>query len=100
MSVWGGRRVQRIRAHWADEILLAWASGRPLECGAAVCVYPSRALGPASSWDVGHGTAKSLDPDRMWDPTNHHPEHVRCNRRDGARIAQLRKGAKRERAWL
>ena len=97
---WGGRRVQRIRAHWAAAILEAWQAGLPIRCGALVCVYPSRDLGPASSWDVGHRTAKSLDPALVWEPTNHHPEHVRCNRRDGARIAQLRKGSKRERSWL
>ena len=100
MTRWGGRRVERIRAHWGEQILAAWIAGMPVECGALVCVYPSRALGPASTWDVGHSTAKSLDPSRMWDPTNHHPEHVRCNRRDGARIANVRKSTRRERSWL
>lgn len=97
---WGGRRVQKIREHWATQIAEAWAAGMPVQCGALVCVYPTRSLGPGSSWDVGHGAAQIEDPSRVWDPSNHHPEHVRCNRRDGQAIARRRRGAKRERAWL
>ena len=100
MSRWGGRRVEKIRAYWADRILTAWAKGTPIQCGALVCLYSSRALGPGSAWDVGHGTARVDDPSRTWDPTNHHPEHTRCNRAGGAQITNTRRKRGRTRAWL
>ena len=97
---WGGRRVEKIRAHWGDVILARWVAGDPVECGALICLLPSRAIGPGSSWDVGHGTARSDDPARTWDPTNHHPEHARCNRADGARRTNTRHSRNRQRSWL
>jgi hypothetical protein len=46
-----------------------------LRCRADVCVMSSRWIGKDEAWDLGHEAGQ-----RSW----RGPEHVRCNRRQGA----------------
>lgn len=73
-----------------------------LRCRADVCVMPSRWISKAEAWDLGHESGQ-----RSW----RGPEHVRCNRRQGAinsnrtgnpgaRAATRRRGRRRPRTDL
>lgn len=73
-----------------------------LRCRADVCVMPTRWIGRGEAWDLGHEAGQ-----RSW----RGPEHVRCNRRQGAinsnrtgnpgaRAAARRRGRRRPRPDL
>lgn len=93
MKRMSGHRVTELRAKWARVILEKWQAGMPLECAAAVCVMPTRAIGPGSSWDLGHPVAIA-EGGTVWNPAELRPEHSRCNRTDGANIANRRRSAR------
>ena len=76
-----GWRHQQERARWVDHQRAGGdeeSDGRRrgrLRCRADECVMPTRWIGKGEAWDLGHEPGQ-----RAW----RGPEHVRCNRRQGA----------------
>lgn len=56
-------------------------------CSAATCLFPDRWIEPGTPWDLGH------TPDRT---TWTGPEHMSCNRSEGARRGNRMRGAARK----
>ena len=84
-----GAADQRARAHLAPLV----ASGR------AVCHRCQRPIRVDEAWDAGHLDAIAEGGHPAGRVV---PEHVSCNRRDGARITNERRAARRSRTrdWL
>lgn len=93
MKHMSGHKVTTLRKRWERVILAHWIQGNPLECAADVCVMPTRQIGPGSTWDLGHPLAIA-EGGPMWDPDSLRPWHARCNRVDGAQIANRRRSAR------
>jgi hypothetical protein len=74
MSRWGGRRVMVLRRTWQTRI-----NAGAVDCGR--CGLPVLEGQP---WDLGHVVDRALggtDADGL------HPEHARCSRSAGGRLA-------------
>lgn len=88
---WGGQRVTRARALWAQRIAHAAARGQHLVC--SLCAQPIKLGQP---WDLGHRLALSDGGDS----NDYEPQHRACNRREGQALAQRAKRVTRTRRWL
>lgn len=66
-----GAEHQRVRAQWAKAVAAGTA-----ECHARICLHATRAIDPDEAWDLGHNESRTT-----WTG----PEHVKCNRTEGAR---------------
>lgn len=66
-----GYRHQSERRKWKPIVDTGQA-----QCHAALCLMPTRWIDPDQGWDLGHSADRT-----MWTG----PEHIRCNRAEGAR---------------
>lgn len=82
MSKWGGRRVTRLRKQL--EQLLPVTCAR---CGQLVL--------PGQRWDVGHVIGRDIAPELTWDPSQWRIEHAYCNRSQGAKYGNRKRGRRR-----
>jgi len=82
-----GSAHREVRAWWKPIVEQGAA-----QCHAIDCLEPTRWIQPWAQWDLGHNEARTA-----WTG----PEHVRCNRTEGAlrRQGKIRLGTPRRR-WV
>lgn len=72
---WGGRAVMLVRAQWQPRI----------DAGDVDCARCGLPILHGQRWDVGHTVDRALGGTSAH---GLHPEHARCNRAAGGRLAQ------------
>jgi 5-methylcytosine-specific restriction endonuclease McrA len=84
VSGWGGRRVTELRK----------AMAHLLPC---VCWRCGQRITEDMQWTIGHIIDRDIAPELTWEPSNHRPEHARCNFSAGGKAGRRKQMARRPR---